>query len=45
MLGIQLHIVSVVTRQVHEVDSEFEIGFLKYFGATNDFKVLLPRAH
>ncbi len=40
MLGIQLHVVLVVAFQVHEVDSELEMGILKYIDATSDIVAL-----
>lgn len=42
MPGIELHCLLVVARQVHEVNSKFEFGFLKFVSATSDIILVFP---
>ena len=43
MLGIELHSLLIVTRQIHVVYSKLEFGFLKFGSATSDFVLFINR--
>jgi hypothetical protein len=41
VLGIELHVLLVVARQVHEVNFKLQPGFLKFDSATSDCVIFM----